>query len=31
MQPVMRCWDGRCRTCHQTVNLEQLELFTRRE
>ena len=31
MQPVLRCWAGRCRTCHQPVNLEQLELFSRRE
>ena len=31
LQPVFMCWDSRCRTCHQPVDLEQLELFTRRE
>jgi len=31
LQPVLRCWTGRCRTCHQPVNLHQLVLFPRRE
>jgi SRSO17 transposase len=29
LQPVLRCWAGRCRTCNQTVNLDQLTLFHR--
>lgn len=31
LQPVLRCWADRCRTCKQTVDLEQLPLFPRRE
>src|SRR5712691_1755081 len=31
LQPLLRCWDGRCRTCRQPVDLDQLELFHRRE
>jgi hypothetical protein len=31
LQPLLRCWAGRCRTCHQPVDLNQLTLFTRRE
>ena len=31
LQPVLRCWADRCRTCNQTVDLDQLQLFTRRE
>ena len=31
LQPVLRCWAGRCRTCHQPVDLDQLALFHRRE
>ena len=31
LQPVLRCWAGRCRTCHQTVDLNQLALIPRRE
>ena len=31
LQPVLRCWTGRCRTCHQPVDLEQLPLFHQRE
>ncbi len=31
LQPVLRCWDGRCRTCYQPVDLNQLMLFDRRE
>ena len=30
-QPVLRCWDGRCQTCNQPVNLNQLTLLPRRE
>ena len=30
-QPVLRCWDGRCRTCQQPVDLNQLVLFPHRE
>ena len=26
LQPVFKCWDSRCRTCHQPVDLDQLEL-----
>jgi hypothetical protein len=31
LQPVLRCWDGHCRTCRQAVNLNQLTLLHRRE
>jgi hypothetical protein len=31
LQPVFKCWDSRCRTCHQPVDLKQLVLFPRRE
>ena len=31
LQPVLRCWTGRCRTCNQPVDLEQLTLIHRRE
>ena len=31
LQPVLRCWAGRCRTCDQPVDLEQLVLFPHRE
>ena len=31
LQPVLRCWAGRCRTCNQLVNLDQLTLFRQRE
>ncbi len=31
LQPVFKCWDSRCRTCHQPVDLDQLVLFPRRE
>ena len=31
LQPVLRCWAGRCRTCQQAVELDQLVLFPRRE
>jgi hypothetical protein len=31
LQPVLRCWNGRCRTCNQPVELDQLTLFRRRE
>src|SRR3954454_12838475 len=31
LQPVLRCWADRCRTCHQPVDLEQLDLFHRRQ
>ncbi len=31
LQPVLRCWAGRCRTCTQLVDLDQLVLFWRRE
>ena len=31
LQPVLRCWTGRCRTCQQPVDLDQLTLFHRRE
>src|SRR6266566_2425289 len=31
LQPVLRCWADRCRTCHQPVNLEQLTLLHQRE
>lgn len=31
LQPVFTCWDSRCRTCHQPVDLNQLVLFRRRE
>jgi hypothetical protein len=31
LQPVLRCWAGRRRTCNQPVDLDQLVLFPRRE
>jgi hypothetical protein len=31
LQPVLRCWAGRCRICDQPVDLNQLTLFHRRE
>jgi hypothetical protein len=31
LQPLLACWDGRCRYCHQPVDLNQLTLFPRRE
>jgi hypothetical protein len=31
LQPVLRCWADRCRTCNQPVNLEQLILLPQRE
>ena len=31
LQPVLRCWAGRCRTCFQLVDLDQLTLFDRLE
>jgi hypothetical protein len=31
LQPVLRCWADRCRTCQQPVDLNQLELFHPRE
>jgi hypothetical protein len=31
LQPVFKCWDSRCRTCHQPVDLNQLALFPQRE
>jgi hypothetical protein len=31
LQPVLRCWAGRCRTCFQPVDLDQLKLLPRRE
>jgi hypothetical protein len=24
MQPIFKCWTGRCRTCQQPVDLDQL-------
>jgi len=26
MQPVFKCWTGRCQTCQQPVDLDQLPL-----
>jgi hypothetical protein len=31
LQPVLRCWASRCRTCQQHVDLNQLKLFHRQE
>ena len=31
LQPVLRCWASRCRTCDQPVDLDQLILIPRRE
>jgi len=31
LQPVLRCWADRCRTCNQYIDPNQLELFARRE
>jgi hypothetical protein len=26
LQPIFKCWTGRCQTCQQSVNLDQLPL-----
>jgi hypothetical protein len=26
MQPIFKCWTGRCQTCRQRVDLDQLAL-----
>jgi hypothetical protein len=26
MQPIFKCWNGRCQTCHQPVDLDQIPL-----
>ena len=31
LQPVLRCWAGRCRTCRQPIDLDQLLLLNQRE
>jgi hypothetical protein len=31
LQPVLRCWADRCRTCNQYIDLNQLVLIPRRE
>jgi hypothetical protein len=31
LQPMLRCWGGRCQTCRQPVHLDQLVLFRQRE
>ncbi len=31
LQPLLRCWAGRCRTCQQPVDLDQLNLLHQRE
>ena len=31
MQPLLRCWDGHCRTCQRPIDLTQLTLLPRRE
>ena len=31
LQPVFKCWDSRCRTCHQPVDLNQLPLHQTRQ
>jgi hypothetical protein len=31
LQPVFQCWDGRCRTCNQSVDLNQLPIFPHRD
>ncbi len=27
LQPLFKCWDGRCHTCQQPVNLDQLPIL----
>jgi len=31
LQSVFRCWDGRCQTCQQPVNLRKLSLHPDRQ
>jgi hypothetical protein len=31
LQPVFRCWAGRCQTCQQPVNLDKLSLHRHRQ
>ncbi|HTW41233.1 MAG TPA: hypothetical protein VMD79_02830 [Solirubrobacteraceae bacterium] len=31
LQPVFNCWTGRCQTCQQPVNLDQLPLHLHRQ
>jgi hypothetical protein len=31
LQPIFKCWDGRCQTCSQPVDLDQLDLHPPRQ
>ena len=31
LQPVLRCWADRCRTCSRPIDLEQLNLLSNRQ
>jgi hypothetical protein len=31
MQPIFKCWTGRCQTCQQNVDLARLPLSRRDE
>ncbi|MCA1701455.1 MAG: hypothetical protein LC790_22180 [Actinobacteria bacterium] len=31
LQPVFRCWTGRCHTCRQPIDPDQLPLRTHRQ
>jgi hypothetical protein len=32
LQPLFKCWTGRCHTCRQTIDLDRLPLrLTRRD
>jgi hypothetical protein len=26
LQPLFKCWDGRCRTCQRRINVDRLTL-----
>lgn len=31
LQPIFKCWEGRCHTCNQPVDLHQLDLHPPRQ
>jgi hypothetical protein len=31
LQPLFKCWDGRCRTCDRRINVDRLTLTLDRD
>jgi hypothetical protein len=31
LQPIFKCWTGRCQTCQQTIDLDRLPLHPARK